>query len=413
MLLDRVVNNKDPGTIHRTVESVEEFFRTLRASSSGEVVNEETAEKLSPVAAAHRILTNSLAVMPWIIRQKEGDIRREVAHPLEYPLKIRANPYLSPYLAHKIIVSQAFWHGTGFGYIERENGVVTGIIPLPSAGWSLWKDPATDSVWYGFSIDEDLPNGKKLQRKFQSSELLIWQYETYDGVRGRGLLQLARETMGADRAAQKYAAKFYKNGAWISGLIETQEEASEDTRRIIQEDFERMYAGMDNAFRVAVMDLGMKYTPLGLSQSDSQYIETRAFSVDEISRFTGVPAYMLQTGKQSFQSNEQQQIDFVSNVLMGHIVQMEQEWTYKLFSAKDLKRGLYLKKNAAALMRGDSKSRSEFYQKMIGHGVYNQDDCRALEDLSPLPDGEGQHYWMSKNYAPIKEVLKGGKRSGA
>ena len=136
------------------------------------------------------------------------------------------------------------------------------------------------------------------------------------------------------------------------------------------------------------------------------------FSVDEISRFTGVPAYMLQTGKQSFQSNEQQQIDFVSNVLMAHITQMEQEWAYKLFSPEDLAKGLYLKKNESVLMRGDSKSRSEFYQKMIGQGIYNQDECRALEDKSPLPDGEGQTYWMSKNYAPIKAMLKGGEKVG-
>ena len=178
MLLDRVLNNKDPGTIYRMVESVEKFFQELTATSSGEVINSETAEKLSPVAAAHRIITNSMAVMPWIIRRKDGDVRREVSHPLEYPLKVRANEYMSPFMAHKIIVSQAFWHGTGFGYIDRRDGQVVGIIPLPSAGWSMQKDRGTGAIWYVFSVDENLPNGEKLTRKFQPSELLIWHYET-------------------------------------------------------------------------------------------------------------------------------------------------------------------------------------------------------------------------------------------
>lgn len=50
---------------------------------------------------------------------------------------------------------------------------------------------------------------------------------------------------------------------------------------------------------------------------------------------------------------------------------------------------------------------------MIGLGIENQDEARALEDRSPLPNGLGQHYWMSKNYDTIENVMSGGEANGA
>ena len=110
---------------------------------------------------------------------------------------------------------------------------------------------------------------------------------------------------------------------------------------------------------------------------------------------------MLQAGKQSYNSNEQQQLDFVTNSLTPPITQMEQEWTWKLLSDDERASGIYLHKNLNALLRGDSSSRAAFYEKMISISVMNPDEVRALEDMSPLPDGKGQIYRFSKNYAPV------------
>jgi HK97 family phage portal protein len=152
---------------------------------------------------------------------------------------------------------------------------------------------------------------------------------------------------------------------------------------------------------VAILDLGMKYTQLGISQQDAQYIESRHFTVEEISRFTGIPAYMMQEGKQSYNSNEQQKLDFLVDTLTPHLVQMEQEWGYKLFSEKDVEEGFYLKKNVAGILRGTHEARANYYEKMTGIGAMNADEVRASEDRSPIPDGLGQKFWKSKNYAPM------------
>jgi HK97 family phage portal protein len=407
LLSNAIYNNAEPSTpTYTAIDDIEKYFRDLLSASDN--TTPEGAEKLGAVAGAHRIFTNSIAGMPWLIRQKIGEERKEQNHAISRILKVRANEYMSPFMCMKVIVSQAFWHGVGYAYIERDkSGKIIGIIPIPVQP-KILINPDDGTRWYTFEV-KDNPQQKIISKKFTDSQLLIYRFESYDGSSGRGILDLAKTAIDTDIRAQKYSNKFYKNSARLSGIVEVPGELKPAYRDAIQDSFETKYSG-ENAFRVAVLDAGMKYTQLGISQQEAQYIETRAFSVDEISRFTGIPAYMLQAGKQSYQSNEQQQLDFLINTLTPHIIQIEQEWMYKLYSSADLDVGWYLKMNEAALLRGDNKSRAEYYSKMIGLGIRNQDECRALEDASPLPNGLGQHYWMSKNFDKIENFGKGVKQ---
>lgn len=406
MILSRVFNS--------SASSWQRIFTDLGVG--GAASSPESAEKLGAVAAAHRIFTNSLAALPWQIRRKVGEDRTEAEHDISQILKYRANEYMTPYICEKTIYSYAFWHGTGYAYIDRrtselssEDGRISGLIPLPIEP-EIYVDPVRGVKWYRFTLPEDNVFSRKISRSFEESQLFIYRFETYDGSLGRGILDIGRETLDTDIKAMKYGNRFYSNGARLSGIVEVDGELDSDKRDMLRDEFENKYSG-ENAFRVAVLDLGMKYTQLGISQQDAQYIEGRQFSVDEISRITGIPTYMLQSGKQSYQSNEQQQLDFVVNTLTPHLVQIEEEARVKFFSKRDIDRGFYLKKNAAAMLRGTHEARAAFYQKMIGISAMNADEIRADEDKSPLPNGLGQKYWMSKNYAPVddKSAFGGGE----
>ncbi|MGO5095612.1 phage portal protein [Agathobaculum sp. LCP25S3_E8] len=136
-------------------------------------------------------------------------------------------------------------------------------------------------------------------------------------------------------------------------------------------------------------------------------MESRGFSVAEVARFTGIPEFMLQSGKQSYNSNEQQQLVFVTNALVPHVTMWEQEWAYKLFTDKELRDGCYMRFNVSALMRGDDATRSKFYQTMVYSGIYNLDECRALEEMNPMPDGLGQNFFITKNLDTVGHIVRG------
>lgn len=361
------------------------------------------AEQLSPVAAAHRILTDSMSVLPIALRRKAGGERQELdTRPdLDYVLHCRMNDAMSPAMGKKILMSQAFWHGLGAAYIERDAlGRVTGLYPLQTAGYQYMRDRDTGQSWYAFTVDD-------MTRKFQPGDLLLCFFETYDGKHGRGMLDLARETVATDRAAQKYLRKFYAGGGALSGVLEIESDATPQTREKVRKAFQSYASDMDSVYKMAVVDKGMKYTPIGISQSDAQFIESRGFSVAEVARFTGIPEFMLQSGKQSYNSNEQQQLVFVTNALVPHVTMWEQEWAYKLYTDKELRDGCYMRFNVSALMRGDDATRSKFYQTMVYSGIYNLDECRALEEMNPMPDGLGQNFFITKNLDTVGHIVCG------
>lgn len=381
-------------------EQVQGWFQKTFFAGEELPATQRTAEQESPIAAAHRILTNAMSVMPMAVYQKRDGGRYPVDVPeLDYLLKVRPNARMGPALCRKVLMSQAFWHGEGYlGIFRDRRGWIADLIPLPTEGRTIRRDQDTGQLWYDFTVDG-------LTRTFAPSELVTVFFDTYDGLYGKGVLALAKATIAADAGAQKYARKFYQNGARMSGVVSVATDLGQEGRDKIKNSFQR-YASEDE-FKVAVLDRGMIYTPIGLNQRDAQFIESRNFTVEEVSRFTGVPQYMLQSGKQSFESNEQQQLDFVVSTLQPHVTQWEEEFQYKLLTEQQLKAKYYMRMNVAARLRGDNESRSRFYEKMVASSVYCPDDCRALEEKNPLPNGEGQRFFMTKNLDTVEHIISG------
>ncbi len=381
-------------------EQVQGWFQRTFFSGEELPANQRTAEQESPIAAAHRILTNAMSVMPMAVYQRRDGGRYPMDVPeLDYLLKVRPNPRMGPALCRKILMSQAFWHGEGYlGIFRDRRGRITDLIPLPTEGRVIRKDPDSGQLWYDFTVDG-------LKRTFAPSELIIVFFDTYDGLYGKGVLALAKAAIAADAGAQRYAKKFYQNGARMSGIVEVDTDMKREGREKIRESFDQYAA--ESMFKVAVLDHGMKYTPIGLNQKDAQFIESRNFTVEEVSRFTGIPQYMLQSGKQAYESNEQQQLDFVVSTLQPYVTQWEEEFQYKLLTEQRLRAGFYLRMNVAARLRGDNESRSRFYEKMIASGVYCPDDCRAWEEKNPLPGGAGQRFFMTKNLDTVEHIISG------
>ncbi|WP_251447086.1 phage portal protein [Vermiculatibacterium agrestimuris] len=402
MLLDRAVNRPRAGVEYRELDwgDMQTWIRQVFFSGEEMTASKTNAERLSPVAAAHRILTCSFGMIPFGIYRKEDGARLPVDDPtLNQLLKVRPNPDMTPFLVKKTQMSNAFWHGVGYIWNRRDDrGQLIERIPLPSECCSIRKDLNTGILWYDFNVDG-------VQKTFLGYELSMLFFESYDGVRGRGMLDLARESIAADAMAQRYAKKFYQNGARVSGIVELDADADKDTRDKVKSAFRR-YAS-DEAFAVAVLDHGMKYTPLGINQHDAQFIESREFAVEEIARFSGVPKFMLQVGKEAYNSNAQQRINFVTDTLVPYVTQAEQEDSWKLPTPGQKAQGWYVKGNVDVLLRADPQTRMEYMVKGIEHSIFNPDECRAKDELNPIPGGLGKQFMATKNLGSLESVLKG------
>lgn len=360
------------------------------------------AERLSPVAAAHRILCNDFAMIPFSVFRKAGDARIPVSEPaLDAVFKVRANDNMTPFMAARTVMSNAFWHGFGAIWNRRDgDGQIVERIPLPSDCCTVRQDRETGRYYYDYNVDG-------VFRTFSGYELSFLFFESYDGIRGRGFLHLARETVSADGAAQRYGRKFYQNGAMISGIVEVDGTLNKEGRDRIREQFGSYNPYGDNAFKVAVLTRGYKFTPIGLNQRDAQFVESRSFSVEEVSRFSGIPKSMLQSGKEAYNSNSQQRVVFVQDTLLPYVTQWEQECSYKCLLPRQREDGMYIRGNVSVLMRGDDKSRADYYAQQISSGVMCPDECRALEERDPIPGGLGKQFLATKNLGSLESILRG------
>lgn len=120
----------------------------------------------------------------------------------------------------------------------------------------------------------------------------------------------------------------------------------------IRVEWEKRHAGPANAHRIAVLDYGLKYTPISISNKDAQFVEQSELSVQDLARFFGVPLYKLQAGKQSYESNEQNAIEYVVSTLHPIVTQYEEELTWKLLTSSEIARGLEIRMNMMAELRG-------------------------------------------------------------
>ena len=384
--------------------TLDELLKRWEESEDNAARGPSSALTSSPVAAAHRILTNAMACMPVDLYRKDGSRRESVEkHPSLYALTVRANENMSPYTFKKVMESKCFWYGEAFAYIDR-SGSLMRLIPLPDAH-QMYEDEQ-GGRWYSFTAET---KELDLTRKFHEDELLHLRFETGNGRYGIGILQMARDAIRTDLLSQKYAGKFYKQGARPSGIIEVPTKLDQANKDKVRASFERMVGGMDGAFRVAVMDLGMKYTQLGISQRDAQFIESRQFTVEEVARFTGVPEHKLQSGKQSYESNQAQAIEYVQGTLLPRAVQWEEEMRYKLLLPRE-RQSLYYKFNLASAMRGDDQSRSTYFQRMIASAMMTPNEGRALEDMNDLEGGD--ELLVTKNLTTLKVLVAGGDENG-
>jgi HK97 family phage portal protein len=136
------------------------------------------------------------------------------------------------------------------------------------------------------------------------------------------------------------------------------------------------------------MEAGLDFKEIGISPEDAQMLASREFGVEEMARYFRIPLHMVGSMKGSTYSNiEQQAREFIDYTMMPWFTNWESELNDKLFRENE-KGQYFVKFNVNALLRGDQKSRMEFYAKGIQWGILNPNDVRRLEDMNPRDGGD-------------------------
>lgn len=222
----------------------------------------------------------------------------------------------------------------------------------------------------------------------------------FDGLVGYSPIAMAKNAIGMAIATEEYGGKFFANGASPGGVLEHPGVVKDPAR--IWESWNAVYQGSGNVHRVAVLEEGMKFQPIGIPPEQAQFLETRKFQTEEICRiFRVLPHLVANLDKATFSNIEHQSISFVVHTIRPWLVRLEQGMNKALLSPSE--KGRYFVGFVVdGLLRGDYASRMQGYAIGIQNGFLSPNDVRTLENMNTIEHGD--IYAMNGSMLKLEDV---------
>lgn len=356
----------------------------LPVPDAGEVVTSGSSLGLSAVWACANLISGSISSLPCQVYRSAGGVRQpDNGHDLYRVLHDSPN-YDQTALDFWdfMCLSLELW-GNAYARVIKRNDRIIALRPVRPDLVTV-KRLQNGPLEYTWTQDGEF-------FRLRDRDVFHIRGPGGDPLGGMSTLTVARNAFSSAMAAERAAAGMFRNGLRPSALIKFAEWLSPEQREVTHTALAEKYLGAINAGRPFIAEGGMEYQQLTISPEDAQMLETRAFSVEEVCRFFGVPPVMIghPAGSTAWPTSvEQQVLTFQKFTLRRRLKRIEQAISQQLISADDRASGVVVEFNMEGLLRGDSAARASFYQTMTGMGAMTINEVRRLENMPPVEGGD-------------------------
>lgn len=365
-------------TLREPADWLYKAFTGASETASGESVGPDTALTLSSYFAAIRAISEDVAKLPLILYRRlepRGKLRAS-SEPIYRLLHDSPNPEMSSMSFRETMTLHAIGWGNGLAEISRDaKGQPVALWPLDPNRVRIDRGPDRRLRYRVFTLDA----GEIILRP---SDVLHIHGLGFDGVTGYSVAHLARESIGGALATEKAGSALFANSSVPSGVLELPSNVNKNIIETIRESWESKHKGSGNTGKTAVLAGGVTFKPLALPNKDSQWIESREFSVNELARWLRIPPHKIgHLRNATFSNIEQQSIEYVTDTLQPWLTRWEQEIARKLLTDRS---ELFAEHLVDGLLRGDTTSRYNAYRAGILAGWMTRNEARILENMNPL-----------------------------
>jgi HK97 family phage portal protein len=395
------LKSKMAAYIRRALDIRDPATWPVEASYSGERVSEQSALALSAVWACVNLLSGTISSLPVMVYRTDAAGVRTVAkdHSLYRLLHDSPNADQTAVDFWDFEFASQELRGNSYARIVRERGRIVALEPVAPDLVTVIR------LKNGYLEYRWTENGKQ----FVETDRTMLHIRGFGGspLGGISTLQMARNTFGLATAIDKSASSMFANGMRPSGVLTLPGVLKPDQRDEIELGLQTKFMGAMNSGRPMVLEGGTKWEQLTIDPEDAQMLESRAFSIEEICRFFGVPPVMVgHTSKTTSWPTgvEQQALLFQKFTLRRRLKRAEQALEKQLLTPEDRAGGISIEWNLEGLLRGDSAARSTFYREMTNIGAMTINEVRALENLPPVTGGDVPRMQMQN--VPITEAGK-------
>jgi HK97 family phage portal protein len=357
-------------------------------SISNEVVlNERTLKSITAYTAGVNSISNAIASVPFKLRRDKEYVNDD----LNYIIKEKPKRFQTAFDFKRGLINDMLYRGTAFARIIRDinTGEVVELLPIEF-------DKVTEArIVEGelYYIVNFIP--------IHSDDILVFKISG-TGAFGLDPLTIFAETLGITLSSTRYTRKTFEgDGSNIKGVITSTNKLKEEQKKEFRDSIQANYTG-SNSKSLLVLDAGFDFKPVSFSPEQIKLIETRNIQVAEVARILNVPIQIIASETPSnYNSTEAHILDFYKRTLAPMIYMIEAELKSKLLTRSNIKDGYYFKGSIESLLRGDSKSRAEYYKELFYLGAISPNEIRELEDMNVEINGDT---YVQANLIPSKLI---------
>ncbi len=351
-------------------------------TAAGVNVTPDVAWQCGAVLACMRILSGTAAQLPLKVYRRT-DTGKEPApeHPVQRALKWPNDEWTSFEFRERLVNDSCLFGSSYSQLVLDGNGIVREIWPLIASRVTVKRDGERGPRRYHYR-DE---NGR--ERIFPEDEILITPLLS-DGLRGRSLVDMARETIGLSITTQEFAARFFANDATPRLVVKTVQAVGPEQRKSFLDTWFNRHGGVQKAHGVGFISGTDDIKVIEPDVQKLQLVESRKFQLEEIARVFGIPLHLIQSLDRSTNNNiEHQGIDFVTHTANHWLKRIEERMNMSLFGRRE-REVYFVEFDVNGLMRGDYKSRTEGYARLVASAVMMPNEARNLENMNSVPGGD-------------------------
>ena len=348
-------------------------------SSSGMRVTADAALRLTAVWACVRILSETLASMPFCMYRNKPNGGKEFItdHPVATLFNRAPNSYQTPFEWRELLQAHLALRGNAYcEIITDRKGVILELQPIH-------PDRVKIEMIAGGSWRYQVLQADGTRKPYGRGEIWHLRGMSFDGISGLSPIEQARDAVGMGLSAQEYGARFFQNDARPGGVIEFNGAFKDQTARKTFMDSWRSGQAGANRGKTAVLEHDMKYKEIGLNNSDAQFIEARKFQVTEIARMFRVPPHMIaDLDRATFSNIEHQSLEFVLHTMTPWAERWESSIETNLLTESEA--DLEIEFDFTSLLRGDHNARAAYYGSGITNGWMTRNEARLMEGYDPI-----------------------------
>jgi HK97 family phage portal protein len=370
-------------------------------SAAGEIVTERTAMAISTVYTCITVLSEAVASLPCkLMRRLDNKGRVEATDNHLYDLLATApNDEMTAFTFWSTMVGCSALTGNGYAEITRDvDGTPNGFWPLHPLKTEPVRQPDGTLAFR----TRDGQSNESTYRIIKAKDMLHFPLFGLDGIKGVGPIRAARETFALAKAAEKYGARWFGNGAHApSVFVYKGAKPDPKVQAELKESWQSAYGG-NNSSKQAFLFGDWDVKTVGLSPEDSQFIVTRNFQrADIAAMFHLQPHQVGDTSRLSNANHTQAQLSFVTDTLRPILCRIEAELKRKLLG---LRTPLFVEFDEGERLRGDFAATMTAISVGRNCGVLTANEGRELLGLNPV-GAEGDVLLTAVNYQNSEVTL--------